>query len=85
MLVLDEATSNLDPGTEAEVEAALERLMQGRTTIVVAHRLTTVQRADRIVVVDKARIAEVGSHDELLVLNGKYAALARAWEKSHAL
>ena len=85
VLVLDEATSNLDPGTEAEVEAALERLMQGRTTIVVAHRLTTVQRADRIVVVDKARIAEVGSHGELLALNGKYAALARAWEKSHAL
>jgi ABC-type multidrug transport system fused ATPase/permease subunit len=83
--VLDEATSNLDPGTEAEVEAALERLMQGRTTIVVAHRLTTVQRADRIVVVDKAQIVEVGSHAELLERNGKYAALARAWEKSHAL
>jgi ATP-binding cassette subfamily B protein len=85
VLVLDEATSNLDPGTEAEVEAALERLMQGRTTIVVAHRLTTVQRADRIVVVDRARIIEVGSHGELLARNGKYAALARAWEKSHAL
>jgi len=85
VLVLDEATSNLDPGTEAEVEAALERLMQGRTTIVVAHRLTTVQRADRIVVVDKARIVEVGSHVELLARGGKYAALARAWEKSHAL
>ena len=85
VLVLDEATSNLDPGTEAEVEAALERLMQGRTTIVVAHRLTTVQRADRIVVVDKAHIAEVGSHRELLERGGKYAALARAWEKSHSL
>jgi ATP-binding cassette subfamily B protein len=85
VLVLDEATSNLDPGTEAEVEAALERLMQGRTTIVVAHRLTTVQRADRIVVVDKSRIVEVGSHVELLARGGKYAALARAWEKSHAL
>jgi len=85
VLVLDEATSNLDPGTEAEVEAALERLMQGRTTIVVAHRLTTVQRADRIVVVDKARIVEVGSHAELLARGGKYAALAHAWEKSHAL
>jgi len=85
VLVLDEATSNLDPGTEAEVEAALENLMRGRTTIVVAHRLTTVQRADRIVVVDKARIAEVGTHEELLALGGKYAALARAWEKSHAL
>ncbi|NDC46210.1 MAG: ABC transporter ATP-binding protein [Actinobacteria bacterium] len=85
VLVLDEATSNLDPGTEAEVEAALERLMQGRTTIVVAHRLTTVQRADRIVVVDKAHIAEVGSHRDLLERGGKYAALARAWEKSHSL
>lgn len=85
VLVLDEATSNLDPGTEAEVEAALEKLMQGRTTIVVAHRLTTVQRADRIVVVDRARIAEVGTHEELVSLGGKYAALARAWEKSHAV
>ena len=85
VLVLDEATSNLDPGTEAEVEAALEKLMQGRTTIVVAHRLTTVQRADRIVVVDKSRIAEVGTHNELLALGGKYAALARAWERSHAI
>jgi ATP-binding cassette subfamily B protein len=85
VLVLDEATSNLDPGTEAEVEAALEKLMEGRTTIVVAHRLTTVQRADRIVVVDRARIAEVGTHAELVALGGKYAALARAWEKSHAV
>ena len=85
VLVLDEATSNLDPGTEAEVEAALEKLMQGRTTIVVAHRLTTVQRADRIVVVDKSRIAEVGTHNELLALGGKYAALAHAWERSHAI
>jgi ATP-binding cassette subfamily B protein len=85
VLVLDEATSNLDPGTEAEVEAALERLMQGRTTIVVAHRLSTVQRADRIVVVDQARIAEVGTHNELVALGGKYAALAQAWEKSHSV
>lgn len=84
VLVLDEATSNLDPGTEAEVEAALERLMQGRTTIVVAHRLTTVQRADRIVVVNNAKITEVGTHGELMALGGHYSALARAWEKSHA-
>ena len=85
VLVLDEATSNLDPGTEAEVEAALDRLMQGRTTIVVAHRLSTVQRADRIVVVDQARIAEAGTHNELVALGGKYAALAQAWEKSHSV
>lgn len=84
VLVLDEATSNLDPGTESEVEHALERLMDGRTVIVVAHRLSTVQRADRIAVVAEARIAELGTHSELLALNGHYAQLARAWQKSHA-
>lgn len=82
VLVLDEATSNLDPGTEAEVELALERLMIGRTVIVVAHRLSTVQRADHIAVIDAARIAEYGTHAELLVVGGRYAALAHAWEKS---
>ena len=82
VLVLDEATSNLDPGTEAEVEQALERLMRGRTVVVVAHRLSTVRRADRIAVVDDGRLAELGTHDELLVLGGRYAALADAWEKS---
>lgn len=82
VLVLDEATSNLDPGTEAEVELALERLMTGRTVIVVAHRLSTVQRADRIAVIDAAHIAEYGTHAELLAIGGRYAALAHAWEKS---
>ncbi|MEK7409761.1 MAG: ABC transporter ATP-binding protein [Actinomycetota bacterium] len=82
VLVLDEATSNLDPGTEAEVELALERLMIGRTVIVVAHRLSTVQRADHIAVIDAARIAEYGTHSELLLIGGRYAALAHAWEKS---
>ncbi|MEO5973951.1 MAG: ATP-binding cassette domain-containing protein, partial [Ilumatobacteraceae bacterium] len=82
VLVLDEATSNLDPGTEAEVEQALERLMVGRTVIVVAHRLSTVQRADHIAVIDAARIAEYGTHEELLAIGGRYAALANAWKKS---
>lgn len=76
VLVLDEATSNLDPGTEAEVERALERLMTGRSVVVVAHRLSTVRRADRIAVVHGARIAEVGTHDELLARGGRYAALS---------
>jgi len=82
VLLLDEATSNLDPGTEAEVEQALERLMSGRTVIVVAHRLSTVQRADRIAVIDAAGIAEYGTHEQLVALNGRYNALATAWQKS---
>ena len=82
VLVLDEATSNLDPGTEAVVEHALEYLMGGRTVIVVAHRLSTVRRADRIAVVDHARIVELGTHAELVALQGRYAALADAWQRS---
>jgi ATP-binding cassette subfamily B protein len=82
VLVLDEATSNLDPGTEFIVERALDSLMSGRTTIVVAHRLSTIQRADRIGVIDGGRLAELGNHAELVALNGRYAALADAWAKS---
>ncbi len=82
VLVLDEATSNLDPGTEAEVEHALESLMLDRTVIVVAHRLSTVRRADRIAVVDAGGVVELGRHDELIALGGKYAALSAAWERN---
>jgi ATP-binding cassette subfamily B protein len=82
VLVLDEATSNLDPGTEMLIEAALERLMVGRSVIVVAHRLSTVQRADKIAVVADAHISEIGTHDELIALNGHYALLAATWNKS---
>ena len=85
VLVLDEATSNLDPGTEKDVEAALEALMHGRSVIVVAHRLTTVQRADAIAVVDHARVVEHGSHAELMTLNGNYARLVNAWNSAQPL
>ena len=84
ILVLDEATSNLDPGTEHAVEQALERLMEGRTVVVVAHRLSTAARADRIAVVDEGRLAEVGTHDELLANGGRYSALYRSWATHHA-
>jgi ATP-binding cassette subfamily B protein len=83
MLVLDEATSNLDPGTEHQVEQALERLMHGRTVIVVAHRLSTAARADRIAVIDGGRLTELGSHEELLAREGRYASLYAAWMAHH--
>ncbi len=82
VLVLDEATSNLDPGTEFIVERALDSLMTGRTTIVVAHRLSTIQRADRIGVIDGGRLVELGTHTELVSAGGRYSLLAEAWAKS---
>jgi ABC-type multidrug transport system fused ATPase/permease subunit len=72
VLILDEATSNLDAESEAAVQAALARLMQDRTTIIVAHRLSTVRDADRIVVIDGARVVEQGGHDELMARRGTY-------------
>lgn len=77
ILILDEATSALDTEAERIIQAALERLMENRTTLVIAHRLSTVERADRIVVLDAGRIAESGTHEQLLEANGQYAALHR--------
>jgi subfamily B ATP-binding cassette protein MsbA len=75
ILILDEATSALDNESERQVQISLERLMAGRTTLVIAHRLSTVQKADRIVVLDSGKIVEQGGHDELLALDGLYASL----------
>jgi ATP-binding cassette subfamily B protein len=84
VLVLDEATSSLDPGTEALVEAAVDRLMVGRTVVVIAHRLSTAERADLVGVVDAGGLVELGSHDELLAQGGRYTALFETWTRGLA-
>ena len=79
VLVLDEATSSLDPGTEALVERVLERLMAGRSVIVIAHRLSTAARSDRVGVVADGGLVELGPHAELVAAGGRYAALYESW------
>jgi len=79
VLVLDEATSNLDLQSETRVEHALDAVLEGRTAIIIAHRLATAMRADRIAVIHDGRLAELGSHDELVALGGRYSALYDTW------
>ena len=83
VLILDEATSALDSVTEAKLQETFEKLSEGRTTIIIAHRLSTVRNADRIAVVEGGRIVELGSHAELMEKNGAYAELVRTQELRH--
>ena len=75
VLILDEATASVDTATEKEIQQALEHLLAGRTSLIIAHRLSTVRKADAIAVVDQGRIAELGNHDSLLRGKGLYAKL----------
>lgn len=79
VLILDEATSSLDPATEEQVELALRKLLEGRTSVVIAHRLSTAEHADRILVVDHGHVVEDGHHTELLAKGGYYSTLYRQW------
>ena len=80
VIVLDEATSSLDPATEAAVERALAAVVEGRTVIIIAHRLSTAERADRVVVMDAGRVVEVASHEELVEQGERYARLWASWQ-----
>ncbi len=75
ILVLDEATSSVDPESESLIQAALEKMTRGRTSIIIAHRLSTIRKADKILVLSKGEVKELGSHEELLKINGLYSQL----------
>ena len=81
ILVLDEATSAVDTETEKEIQRALDNLVRGRTTIAIAHRLSTLRKADRLVVMDKGEVVEEGSHDELIAAQGAYWRLYEAQQR----
>jgi putative ABC transport system ATP-binding protein len=82
LLVLDEATSAVDPATEQRLTRALDRLTEGRTTLTIAHRLSTAERADEVLVVDAGRVVQRGTHADLVDADGPYAALHASWRRS---
>ena len=84
LLILDEATSSVDIATEARIEQALERLLHGRTSFVVAHRLSTIRRADLIVVLEHGRVLEAGTHEQLIARRGRYFSLYDDWVEAVA-
>lgn len=86
ILILDEATASVDPETERRIQAGVEKLLQGRTALIIAHRLATVRRADRIVVLHHGRVKEEGTHDQLMAAEGLYAQMVRLnlWERTTA-
>src|SRR5206468_2662374 len=84
ILILDEATSNVDLHTEGRIEEGLRRLLAGRTAVVIAHRLSTIRQSGRIVVLDRGRVVEQGTHDELMEARGAYWALYRDWAEQAA-
>ncbi|NHZ71179.1 MAG: ATP-binding cassette domain-containing protein, partial [Proteobacteria bacterium] len=84
VIVLDEATSNLDPETEIKVEGALRALLSGRTSIVIAHRLRSAEKADRVIMVDAGRIIAEGTHDELVADSDSYRELVEVWQRGLA-
>ena len=77
ILILDEATSSVDTVTESQIQEALDRLVKGRTTFAIAHRLSTLKNADRIFVLSKGKLIEMGTHDELIARNGHFAELVK--------
>ena len=85
ILILDEATASLDTQTERQIQEALKRLIQGRTTITIAHRLSTLRDADRLIVIDKGEVAEMGTHEELEALQGVYYRLREKQREALAI